>query len=201
MRKIPFLVGSLRSDSLNKRLSRVAEQMLPEGFEAVRFDLSSIPLYNGDPKDDLTPASVQDLHGSIDRTDGVFWTTPEYNFAFPGVVKNVLDWASRPMLPRNSIVGKPINVAVATVSATNGIRALADLKRIWGNSGGLPINGFDFVLQQAPSKFLEENGRDVLEPVSRATLRFNIDNLVRAIETDAGSLPSVNWDAFVESMA
>jgi chromate reductase len=103
MKSILFLVGSLRAESLNARLARVAAAKLPD---------------------------------AIRDADGVFWTTPEYNYAFPGIVKNAIDWTTRPMLPRHPIVGKPMNAAVATMSPANGIRSLSDLKRIWAAAFG-----------------------------------------------------------------
>jgi hypothetical protein len=104
------------------------------------------------------------------------------------------------MLPRNPIVGTPMNCAVATISATNGIRSLNDLKRIWANCGGVTVNSFDFVLQNAPAKFIDEDGVETLEPVSLKILRFALDNLERLIERKAGEVAEANWDAFVENM-
>jgi hypothetical protein len=88
-----------------------------------------------------------------------------------------------------------MNVAVATMSPANGIRSLSDLKRIWANCGGVPVTTFDFVLQQAPGKFVEENGVETIEPTALGILRFAIDSLVRAIEGDAGALVVSNWAA------
>jgi chromate reductase len=201
MKNILFLVGSLRQHSLNARLARVGAANLPDGYRATFFDLGDIPLFNTDLEGDDCPQSVKTFRAAVRGADGVFWTTPEYNYALPGVVKNAIDWASRPMLPRHSFVGTPMNAAVATVSATNGIRALSDLKRIWSNCGGVSVSTFDFVLQQAPTKFLDEHGAETLEPASLATLRFSIDNLIRAVEADAGAVVTANWDAFVGQLA
>jgi chromate reductase len=197
MTTILFLVGSARTESLNARLARVAARELPDGYQAVFFDLSTLPYYNGDLEGELTPPVVQEFRAAVRAADGVFFTTPEYNYALPGMVKNAVDWASRPMLPRNAIVGTPMNVAVATISATNGIRSLNDLKRIWTNCGGVTVSSFDFVLQQAPAKFIEQNGVETLEPVSLKTLHFALENLARLIEHKAGGVLEANWDAFV----
>lgn len=200
MRNILFLVGSLRRESLNARLARVAEAHLPEGYRATTFDLHELPLYNEDLRGEDTPQSVRELREALTACDGVFWFTPEYNYALPGLVKNAIDWASRPMLPAHSFVGKPMNAAVATISATNGIRSLTDLKRIWASCGGVSVTTFDFVLQQAPSRFVDDGDTETLEPVAMATLHFAINNLVRAIEGDAGAVMRANWEAFVEAM-
>lgn len=200
MTTILFLVGSLRSDSLNARLARVAANELPDGYDATFFDIGTLPFYDGDLEGDRTPPTVHGFREALCRADGVFFTTPEYNYALPGLVKNALDWASRPMLPRNAIVGKPMNVAVATISATNGIRSLNDLKRIWTSCGGVTVASFDFVLQNAPAKFIDHDGVETLEPLSLKTLRFALENLERLIDHKAGQVMEANWDAFVEQM-
>lgn len=200
MTTILFLVGSLRRDSLNARLAQVAARELPAGYDAVFFDIGTLPFYNGDLEGENTPDVVRHFRDAVRGSDGVFFTVPEYNFALPGLVKNAVDWASRPMLPRNSIVGIPMNAAVATISATNGIRSLSDLKRIWANCGGVTVNSFDFVLQNAPAKFIEQDGIETLEPVSLKTLRFALDNLERLIEHKSGQVVEANWEAFTESL-
>jgi chromate reductase len=200
MKSILFLVGSLRAESMNRRLSLVAERMLPEGYVATRFDLANVPPLNQDLRGDRSPAVVNELRAALQEADGVFWTSPEYNFAMPGIVKNAIDWASRPMLPRNAIVGRPMNAVVATESTNHGDRALADIKRIWGNCGGVAV-GFDFVLQEAPSKFVTEDGSETLEPITRTRLQLNVDNLVRTIEGGVGAVALANLDAYVASMS
>lgn len=157
-------------------------------------------MYNEDLRGENSPDRVRRLREALRSADGVFWTTPEYNYAPPGTVKNATDWASRPMLPQHSFVGKPMNAGVATISSTNGIRSLNDLKRIWSNCGGFSATTFDFVLQLAPSTFLEESGVETLGPKSLASLRLAIGHLVRAIERDGGAVVTANWLAFVESL-
>ena len=200
MKSILFLVGSLRAESMNLRVARIAERMLPDGYQAVRFDLADVPVFNADLSGEATPEVVKGLRSAITDADGVFWVTPEYNFAIPGIVKNAIDWASRPMLPRNCMVGKPMNAVVATGSLVNGIRGLSDLKRTWNNCGGAAV-GFDFVIQQANEKFVTADGIEDLVGPSRATLQFNLDNLVRAIEADYGAVPLANWDAYVRTLS
>jgi NAD(P)H-dependent FMN reductase len=130
MKNILFLVGSLRHESLNRPLAKFATANRPDGYQATFFGLKDVALYNEDLRGENLPDSVRPLRDAYRGADGVFWATPEYNDAFPGIVKNVFDWGSRPMLPRHSFVGRPMNAVVATISATNGIRSLNDLKRI-----------------------------------------------------------------------
>lgn len=202
MSTILFLVGSNRSESLNVRLAHVAATQVPAGYNAEFFDIFSLPFFNDDLKGEDTPTSVTAFRAALTTAAGVFIVTPEYNYSVPGVVKNAIDWASRPMLPRHSIVGKPMNAAVATMSATNGIRCLVDLKRMWGVCSGVPVQSFDFVLQQAASKFVEsDKGDQTLEPVSLATLQFALANLERLIDHNAAAAVNANWDAFVANLS
>jgi chromate reductase len=200
MKKILVLSGSLRKDSFNTRLAGYVTRNLPSGYEATTFDIGLIPLYNGDFDGENSPAGVTSFREALTAADGVFWASPEYNYAIPGAVKNAIDWASRPMIPKNSIVGKPMNAVVVTMSPTNGSRALADIKRIWNNCGGYSVMTYDTVLQAAHSRFIDENGTDTLEPMAKTVVDMCIANLVRAIENNAGATSLANWEAFVASM-
>jgi chromate reductase, NAD(P)H dehydrogenase (quinone) len=200
MKKILVLSGSLRKDSLNTRLAGYIATNLPDGYEATSFDIGLIPLYNSDLEGDNTPPNVQHFRDALNTADGVFWTSPEYNYAIPGVVKNAIDWASRPMMPKNSIVGKPMNAVIATMSPTNGVRALADIKRLWNNCGGYSVMVYDTVLQAAHTRFVDENGAESLEPIAKKAIDLCIGNLVSAIELNAGATSLANWEALVASM-
>jgi NAD(P)H-dependent FMN reductase len=200
MKNILFIVGSLRAESLNKRLAHVVARQLPEGYEASFFDIATLPHYSSDLEGENTPASVTAFRSAIRAADGLYITAPEYNFAIPGVLKNAIDWASRPMIPLNAVVGKPFNAAVATMSPVNGIRALQDIKRIMTSIGGFSATSFDFVLTAAQTKFVGEGATEELEPVAMNLCHFSIDALVRAIETDAGAQPLAMWTKFANSV-
>jgi chromate reductase, NAD(P)H dehydrogenase (quinone) len=111
--KIAVFVGSLRKDSINEQFAKELEKLLPEG---VTFDYADInvPLYNTDLEADF-PAGASALKKLAESADGVLFVTPEYNRSFPGVLKNAIDWASRPW-GTNSFDGKP--AAIAGVSAS-----------------------------------------------------------------------------------
>jgi chromate reductase len=198
-RRILFLVGSLRSDSMNRRLSGVVTRLLPDSVEATTFDLGSIPLYNADvDQTDTVPDSVKALRQHISEADGVYWTTPEYNYALPGVVKNVIDWASRPLIPMSSLVGKPMTGAVATASVTNGVRALSDLKRFWTSVGGVVVPLPDVVIQNAAQRFItDDSGADSLDPAALAMLGLSVRSLLRLIESDVSSAIQANWSDYL----
>jgi len=112
--RVLAIAGSLRRGSYNRGLVRAAKELAPEGMEIESFDLSPIPLYNGDVEKEGFPASVQELRERIRAGDAVLIATPEYNYSVPGVLKNAIDWASRP--PDQPFRDK----AVAIVGATPG---------------------------------------------------------------------------------
>jgi chromate reductase len=99
--------GSLRRGSYNKAALRVAAELAPEGMEVEVFDLAPIPLYNADVETAGPPPEVVDFKARIARSDALLIATPEYNFSIPGVLKNAIDWASRPV-DGSPLVDKPV---------------------------------------------------------------------------------------------
>lgn len=119
--KILGIAGSLRKDSYNRALLKAMIGLEPEGVEIEGFELDSIPLYNQDmDTPELMPESVRELKRRIREADAVLFVTPEYNRSIPGVLKNAIDWASRPYRD-NSFDDKP----VATIGATDGMLGTA----------------------------------------------------------------------------
>lgn len=114
--KIMAIVGSLRADSVNGAVARAAIAAAPDGVTIELFDLSDIPLYNGDIEEAGIPASVQALHDTVEAADGLMIFSPEYNGSFPAVTKNAIDWMTRP--PKGWE-----DTAVALVVTTPGPRA------------------------------------------------------------------------------
>src|SRR5256885_11335 len=90
------IAGSLRSRSLNRSLLRAAQELAPDSMRIEVFDLAPIPLYNGDVEEAGDPQAVAEFKQTIRRADAVLMVTPEYNHGVPGVMKNAVDWASRP---------------------------------------------------------------------------------------------------------
>ena len=196
-KNILFLCGSLRAASLNALTMRAAESLLPEGYTATYFDLTEIPLYNQDlDLEDGLPA-VMGLREAIRSADGVLWFTPEYNYGVPGVVKNAIDWASRPLFPQHCVVGTPMNGVVATMSATNGIRSLTDLRRYWSNIGGLSVPGPDCVIVNSYLHVSEVDGVPTLDEETQAQVRLALRVLANVIESGASEAIVANWHATV----
>ncbi|MES2770247.1 MAG: NADPH-dependent FMN reductase [Bdellovibrionota bacterium] len=93
--KILTLVGGISKGSINQKLYRALKKAAPEGVEFSDFDISTLPFFSQDIEND-PPPSVVDLKSKIEAADGILFITPEYNRSIPGVLKNAIDWASRP---------------------------------------------------------------------------------------------------------
>ena len=96
MKNILFIVGSLRKQSFNRQLAGMAEKMLEGQFNIQYLDFEDVPLMNQDLEAN-TPAPVARVRKEVLAADGIWIFTPEYNYSYPGLLKNLLDWLSRPM--------------------------------------------------------------------------------------------------------
>jgi chromate reductase len=133
--RILAISGSLRRDSHNTRLLRAAAQMLPPGAELGLFDgLEAVPPYNEDADVEPGPEGVERLRAAITDADALLISTPEYNASIPGVLKNAIDWASRPF-PDNVLRGKPVAVMGASTGLFGAIWAQAELRKSLRHTG------------------------------------------------------------------
>ena len=113
--QIAVIVGSLRKDSLNRKLATAITRLAPSDFSFKQLEIGDLPLYNQD--DDMHPAaSVKRLKAEIAASQGLLFVTPEYNRSVPGVLKNAIDWASRPY-GQSAWAGKPAGVLGASVGS------------------------------------------------------------------------------------
>ena len=120
--------GSLRRGSYNRALLRAATELAPPTLHIVIHELDGIPLYNGDIEATGVPPSVVQLRDAIRQADGLLIATPEYNHGVPGVLKNTIDWLSRP--PRNSALnGKVAALMGASPGMTGTARAQSQLRQ------------------------------------------------------------------------
>jgi chromate reductase len=141
MVRILGISGSLRRGSHNTSLLRAAAELLPPGVGLeVYEDLRDLPPY--DPDIDTEPAdpAVRRLREAIAAADGVVIATPEYNGSIPGVLKNALDWASRPF-PDNALRGKPVAVIGASTGLFGAVWAQAEARKVLGVIGADVIEG------------------------------------------------------------
>lgn len=93
--KILALVGGISKNSINRKLFHAIKDITPENIEFSEFDISLLPFFSQDLEGDL-PSIVRDLKSQVETADAIFFVTPEYNRSIPGVLKNAIDWASRP---------------------------------------------------------------------------------------------------------
>ena len=129
MTNLVGISGSLRKGSLNTMLLEAMKELLPEGVELTVRPTNDIPLYNGDLDIDGGPDAVRALKADIDAADGLIIATPEYNYGVPGVLKNVIDWVSRPAF-KSVLVGKPVAIVGAAPGIVGTARAQADLRNV-----------------------------------------------------------------------
>ena len=128
--RILGISGSFRRDSHNTRLLRAAAELLPPGAELWLFDgLADLPPYCEDADTHPAPAAVEYLREAIESADALLIATPEYNASIPGVLKNAIDWASRPF-PDNALRDKPVAVIGASTGLFGAVWAQADLRKV-----------------------------------------------------------------------
>ncbi len=133
--RILAIPGSLRRASYNRAMLQAAIEHAPEGVEIETYDdLGTLPPFNQDEEGDRTPAAVLAFRRRIGAVDGLLFSTPEYNSSIPGVLKNAVDWASRPS-GKTEIIGKPAAVMSASISAFGGVWAQAELRKSLGAAG------------------------------------------------------------------
>jgi chromate reductase len=148
------ICGSLRADSYNSQLLLAARELLPEGAELELFDgLRELPHYDQDVDNAGASAPVRALRERIGAADVVLIATPEYNGSIPGLLKNAIDWASRPR-GSASLTNKPVAVIGATTGAFGGVWAQADTRKVLGIAGARVIE-CDLAIPHAPECFAE----------------------------------------------
>ena len=126
--KILGISGSLRKGSFNTAALRAAIELAPEGVTIIEADISDIPLYNEDVNAQGRPPSVERFRQQIRDADALLFVTPEYNYSVPGVLKNAIDWASRP--PEQPFAGKPAAIMGASPGVIGTARAQYHLRQI-----------------------------------------------------------------------
>lgn len=133
--RILAISGSLREGSHNTALLRAAAGLVPDGVSLELFDgLATLPPYNGDHDHDQPPPAVAALREAIARADAILVATPEYNGSVPGVLKNAVDWASRPHR-ESALWGKTAAVVGASTGTYGALWAQADLRKALGTAG------------------------------------------------------------------
>jgi chromate reductase, NAD(P)H dehydrogenase (quinone) len=148
--------GSLRQSSYNRAALRAAVELAPAGMTIETFDLAPIQPYNEDVKQRGFPPAEQEFRERIRAADAVLIVTPEYNRSIPGVLKNAIDWASRP--PDQPFDGKPTAILGASPGAIGTAVAQYDLRRCLGVLNALVVNRPSLMIGLAAERF-DEQGR------------------------------------------
>jgi chromate reductase len=183
--RILGLSGSLRRASHNTALLRAAAMTLPSGVELEVFDgLRDLPHYDEDMDVQPAPEPVARLREALSAADGVLIATPEYNGSIPGVLKNALDWASRPF-PDNALRGKPVAVVGASTGLFGAVWSQAETRKVLGIIGADVLDG-EIPVGQASMAFTQDGRLD--DPDLRAALAELVGTLAargRAEEAQA----------------
>src|SRR5215211_4857967 len=173
------ITGSLRRDSFNHALLREAAERLPAGAELVEFGrLGEIPPYDADVESEGTPEPVEALRQAMREADAVLVATPEYNHSIPGVLKNALDWASRPA-GQSALNGTPAAVIGASTGMFGAVWAQAETRKVLGALGGRVVEA---ELPVAKAADLYREGRLDLSPEQSQQLEGILATLVSEVE-------------------
>jgi chromate reductase len=176
--RILGISGSLRRDSHNTALLRAAAELLPPGVELELFDgLRDVPPYDADQDaPDLHAPGVIALKEAIEHADAVLIATPEYNHSIPGVLKNALDWASRPV-SESVLRGKPAAVVGASTGLFGAVWAQAEVRKVLAAIGADVVDR-ELPVMQAHMHF-DDDGNLHAQDV-RSQLADHVTALVRA---------------------
>jgi chromate reductase, NAD(P)H dehydrogenase (quinone) len=159
------IAGSLRRGSYNRLLVRAAQRLAPAGLVVHEFDLADVPLFDADVEQRGDPEGVVAWKRAIREADALLIATPEYQHSLPGVLKNALDWASRP--PSDPPLGrKPVAVMGATTGRYGTARAQADLRKVLAYNDALILQRPEVMVAQAKQAF-DADGRLVDEGAER----------------------------------
>lgn len=148
------LVGSLRADSVNKQIAQTAVEQLPVGSSAVVYTaLAEVPFYNEDiDVDGRVPAAALDLRAAAEGATAFLLVTPEYNGTVPAVLKNAIDWLSRPY-GAGAVHGKPVAVISASPSGNGAKLAHEDARKAVGIAGGKVLEDVELTIGRTVDKF------------------------------------------------
>jgi chromate reductase len=149
------IAGSLREGSYNRGLIRAAVDLAPPGMRLTMHDLDALPMFNADVETLGDPDPVRRFKEAIGAADALLIATPEYNRCVPGVLKNAVDWASRP--PRESVLtNKPVAIMGASTGGGGTARAQAHLRDGLGYTNGLVLPQPEVLVPFAGSRFDED---------------------------------------------
>jgi chromate reductase len=174
--RILGIAGSLREGSYNRSLLRAARELMPEGVELVELEIGTLPFYDGDVEAAGDPEAVIRFKQAIRDADALLIATPEYNRGVPGVLKNAVDWASRPPLG-SPLTGKPVAIMGATTGRGGTARAQEQLRAALEFSRATVLEQPEVLVPEAFMRFDEQG--ELVDGGIRAELAELVDTLVR----------------------
>jgi chromate reductase len=169
------IAGSLRTHSFNMGLLRAAQDVAPSGMQITIIDVTPIPFYNADVEARGDPAPVAQLKAAVQRADALLIAVPEYNYGVSGVLKNTIDWLSRP--PQLVLKDKPVALMGASPGMTGTARAQLQLRQafVYTQTPVMPPPP-EILVAQAQEKFDGEG--QLTDEDTRARIRRLLEALV-----------------------
>ena len=166
--EILVLVGSLRAGSTNQQIAETAAHNAPEGVSLTVFaDLAKLPFYNEDIDTESTvPQSVTDFRAAIGTADAILVVTPEHNGTIPAVLKNAIDWASRPY-GASQLVGTPVAVIGSAFGQFGGVWAQDEARKALGIAGATVLDDIKLAIPGSVVRFADVHPKDDAEVVEQ----------------------------------
>ena len=168
------IAGSLRRQSYNRSALRAAQQLVPEGAALDIFELDGIPGFNQDEEQN-PPAKIVELKKRVRAVNAILFVTPEYNYSVPGVLKNAIDWASRPY-GDSAWDGKPAAIMGASIGNIATARAQYHLRQMFVFLNIFPLNQPEVMIGNAAERF-DENG-NLTDETTKDYIRKLLQSLV-----------------------
>lgn len=172
--RILGIAGSLRRESYNRAALGAATELVPEGATIDVFELDGIPGFNQDEEQN-PPAKVTELKKRIREADAILFVTPEYNYSIPGVLKNAIDWASRPY-GDSAWNGKPAAIMGASIGTIGTARAQYHLRQMMVFLNMFPINQPEVMIGNASERF--DSQGNLTDDATKEFIRQLVQNLV-----------------------
>ncbi len=174
--RILGFAGSLRKDSYNRALLRAATGLVPDDASMETYDISAIPPFNQD-LEKTPPPAVAEFKARIKAADAILIVTPEYNYSIPGVLKNAIDWASRPY-GDSAWEGKPVALMSASTGMLGAARAQYHLRQTFVFLNMHPVNRPEVIVTFAAQKFdaegklLDEKTKELIGQLFKALVAW-----------------------------
>ena len=172
--RILGIAGSLRRESYNRATLRAAIALVPEGAAIEIFELDGIPGFNQDEEQN-PPAKIAELKKRVREADAILFVTPEYNYSVPGVLKNAIDWDSRPY-GDSAWNGKPAAIMGASVGAIGTARAQYHLRQMMVFLNMFPVNQPEVMIGNASERFDAEG--NLTDDATKEFIRQLLQSLV-----------------------